>query len=107
MNLDKKSLKILRCFVKTKSDLSLEQLTVLVPFDTKDILEHLVFLWQNNYIKVIADKQPEYLPMDGKFQITTQGKVFIELRTKSLILTWSPIIFSFIAIIISIIALFD
>ena len=107
MNLDKYSIKILRCFIKNKNILTLDQLTVLTRLDSNDILERLVFLWKNKLIRVVDYEQPHLLPEDGEFQITMDGKIYMAQRPKTIILTWTPMLLSIIAIVISIIALFQ
>ena len=105
MYLDKKNVKILRCFIKSKNILTLEQLTVLTHYDYDDIVECLVFLWKRNLIRVVDYEQPKYLPEDGKFQITMEGKLHLQQMPRNTILTWAPLVISIIAIIISVIAL--
>lgn len=107
MNLDKKSIKILRCFIRNENILTLEQLKVLTHFDRDDILERLVYLWKNKLIRVVDFEQPPLLPEDGQFQITMAGKIYMSQRPKNIILTWFPLVLSTIAIVISIIALFQ
>jgi hypothetical protein len=106
MNLDAKSIKILRCFIKNNNILTLEQLIVLTRLDSDDILERLVHLWKNRFIRVVDYEQPHLLPEDGEFQITMDGKIYMAQRPKTIILTWMPMFLSIIAIFISIISLF-
>lgn len=106
MNLDKNSIKILRCFIKCNNILTLDQLASLTHLDSDNILERLVYLWKNKLIRVVDYEQPPLLPEDGEFQITMDGKIYISQRPKTIVLTWAPMIFSAVAITISIIALF-
>lgn len=106
MILDKKSVNILKALKQNDDILNLDQLSVLTKLDPSDILDHLVFLRRNHLIRVVDYEQPKFLPEDGQFQITIDGKIFLQERIKTAVLTWSPMILSAIAIIISIIALF-
>lgn len=106
MILDKKSVNILKALKQNDDILNLDQLSVLTKLDPSDILDHLVFLQRNHLIRVVDYEQPKFLPEDGQFQITIDGKIFLQERIKTAVLTWSPMILSAIAIIISVIALF-
>jgi len=91
MDLDVKCIKLLQCLKNENDILNLSQISVLTHFSNDDILERLVFLWKNKYISVVAFEQPELLPMNGQFQITTQGKIHLEIinkKKKSQILEW-------------------
>lgn len=103
--LDKKNIRILRCFIKSQNILTLDQLIVLTHYDYDDIVECLVFLWKRNLIRIVDYDQPKYLPEDGEFQITMEGKLHLKQVPRNIILTWAPLTISVIAIIISIIAL--
>lgn len=107
MYLDKKIIKILRCFTKNQNILTLDQLIVLTHYDYDEIVEYLVFLWKQRLIRVVDYEQPKLFPEDGEFQITMEGRLHLKQMPRSIILTWAPLVFSLIAIIISIIALID
>ncbi|WP_425058378.1 hypothetical protein SCACP_30280 [Sporomusa carbonis] len=105
MDLDEKCIKLLLCLQSKNDTLNLSQISVLTHFSNNDILERLVFMWKNEYIRVVACKQPEFLPMDGRFQITAKGKIYLETiakAKKARILEW---IWRAIPIIISLLAL--
>lgn len=105
MELDKKCTKLLQCLENENDVLNFSQISVLTHFSNNDIIERLVFLREKEYIRVVAIKQPEFLPISGKFQITTQGKIHLETinkKKKSQVLEW---VWRVIPIIISLLAL--
>ncbi len=91
MDLDEKCIQLLRCLEDEGGTLILSQLKVLTHFSDDDILTRLVFLWKNEYLRVAKAEQPTHLPMDGKFQITAKGKIYLEgvsKKKKSQRLEW-------------------
>ena len=82
MELDKKCIQILKHILLEGDVLIYEQIKVLTHFSDDDIMERLVYLWKNEYIRILASEQPKLLPMDGDFQITTKGKLYLEALTK-------------------------
>lgn len=105
MDLDKQCILLLQCLKNENDILNLAQLRVLTHFYDTDILERLVYLWENEYIRIVAHEQPKLLPMDGQFQITTKGKIHLETiakAKKAQMLEW---VWRAIPIIISLFAL--
>ena len=82
MDLDEKCVLLLQALKAEGDILNYQQLKVLTHFGNGDIMERLVFLWENQYIRVVANEQPKFLPSGGNFQITTKGKLYLEAIVK-------------------------
>lgn len=103
MKLDRKSVKILRCFYKQGS-LDSVGLSIFLPFEMNDICECISFLLQNELIQVDNLNGCSSSPENGFFRISKPGEAFLQHHFKKTVFSLTPIIASIVAAIAGIIS---